>query len=96
MELNVDALAEKIAPTVKPEEGKLTKAVEQQTARLPSMTWLWMALGSAALSIGFATAKDRKGAANIFGLWVPSLLLIGVYNKLVKMEQKSSLLSRLH
>ena len=37
-----------------------------------------------ALSMGLAATQRQKGWANFVGLWVPSLLLIGIYNKIVK------------
>lgn len=67
-----------------PREGHRTAAVEHVTASLPSMTWLWLAGASMLLSAGLAFTRERKGAANFVGLWVPSFLLLGIYNKLVK------------
>lgn len=81
-------------PENPPKEGAITKTVEQFTAKLPSMTWLWLAFGSMAASAVFATMKEKKGTANFIGLWAPSLLLIGIYNKLVKMEQNNSKFDR--
>ena len=69
-----------------PKEGKFTKEVEQYTARVPSITYLGLALGSMALSAGLALFSERKSAANFVGLWVPTLMLVGIYNKLVKLE----------
>lgn len=66
-------------------EGKATKWVENYTARVPSMGFLGLAIGSMALSAGLAVAGKRE-LANFVGLWAPSLLLIGVYNKLVKLQ----------
>ncbi|MEJ7728374.1 MAG: hypothetical protein WKG00_04085 [Polyangiaceae bacterium] len=31
---------------------------------------------------------DKKGVASFIGQWAPSLLVIGVYNKLVKVENE--------
>lgn len=67
-------------------EGALTKMTEKVTSKGPSMTWLWLAGGSMLISAGLAAMKKQKGPANFVGLWVPSLLLIGIYNKLVKLE----------
>ncbi len=67
-------------------EGKLTRAVETQTAKIPSIAYLNLAVGSMALSAATAFIFKNRPLANFFGLWVPSLMLIGVYNKLVKME----------
>jgi hypothetical protein len=67
-----------------PREGQTTAAVERVTANLPSITWLWLAGGSLLLSAALAMTRHRKDAANFVGLWVPSFLLLGIYNKLVK------------
>jgi hypothetical protein len=71
-------------------EGKLTKSIENQTAKLPSITFLNLAIGSMVLSAGLAIAggknEDVKPYANFVGLWAPTFLLLGIYNKLVKLE----------
>jgi hypothetical protein len=69
-----------------PTEGELTKTIESYTARIPSVGFLALALGSMALSGGIASFSERKTLANFVGLWVPTLLLLGIYNKLVKLE----------
>jgi hypothetical protein len=38
------------------------------------------------LSAGLAIFSERKEFANFVGLWAPSFLLIGIYNKLVKLQ----------
>jgi hypothetical protein len=66
-------------------EGQLTKRIEKQTARIPSSGFLALAIGSMAVSIGlelFATRRREPGT--FVGLWVPTLLLFGIYNKIVK------------
>jgi hypothetical protein len=78
-------------------EGRVARAIEQQTAKLPSDVFLWAAgaaiVGSAAFQlIGAARGRaDERAAvparapmATFLGMWVPSLLLLGVYNKIVK------------
>jgi hypothetical protein len=70
----------------RPKEGALTKKVEQVTAKIPSMGYLGMAAGSMLLSASIAAFSRRKGMANFVGLWVPTLLLVGIYNKLVKIH----------
>jgi len=69
----------------KHEEGKVAKAIENQTAKLPSDTFLWAALGSMAVS---ATLKCLgKGHTALFvGQWAAPFLLLGIYNKIVKVE----------
>lgn len=69
-----------------PVEGDLTKKIEQQTAKIPSIGFLGLAVGSMVASAALAFVAQRKELANFVGLWAPSLLLIGIYNKLVKLE----------
>ena len=66
-------------------EGVVARSIEQQTAKLPSDTFLWAALGSIAASLGFAMA-GKKDTANFIGHWAPVFLILGLYNKLVKLE----------
>lgn len=66
-------------------EGPIARSIEQQTAKLPSDTFLWAALGSIGVSLFFQfTGDDRK--ANFVGHWAPTFLLLGLYNKLVKLH----------
>jgi len=69
-----------------PVEGEMTKRIEQQTAKIPSIGFLGLAVGSMVASATLAFVAQRKELANFVGLWAPSLLLIGIYNKLVKLE----------
>ena len=66
-------------------EGPVAKKIEQQTAKLPSDLFLWAALGSMAAS---ATLKIvGQGKTSLFvGQWATSFLLLGIYNKIVKVE----------
>lgn len=67
-------------------EGTLTRKVEEQTAKIPSINWLALAVGSMGLSAVTALIFRNKPLGNFFGLWAPSFMLIGVYNKIVKLE----------
>lgn len=67
-------------------EGAATRKIEEQTARLPSINWLGLAFGGIVLSSVAEFVFNKKDLGHFFGLWVPSLLVIGVYNKLVKVE----------
>jgi hypothetical protein len=64
-------------------EGVVARTIEEQTAKLPSDTFLWAAVGSMGLSL-FLRLNDRKDASLFVGQWAAPLLLFGVYNKLVK------------
>jgi hypothetical protein len=65
------------------EEGPVAEMIEEQTAKIPSDAWLWVALGSMAASLTLKLFK-RDDVSIFVGLWAPSLLLFGIYNKLVK------------
>jgi hypothetical protein len=86
MENMTDKFVDRIKSEKEPKEGELTKAVESVTAQAPSITWLMLAFGSMAVSAGLAMSRNRKGLANFVGLWVPTLLIMGLYNKLVKVQ----------
>lgn len=67
-------------------EGALTKKIEQQTAKIPSINWLALSVGAMGLSAVTGLVFGKRPLGNFFGLWVPSLMLIGVYNKIVKLQ----------
>lgn len=71
-------------------EGKVTKAIENQTSKIPSVVYLGLAVGAMALSAGLAATSQRKGLANFVGLWAPSILMLGIYNKIVKTNGSDS------
>jgi hypothetical protein len=74
--------------TIQPkEEGKLTTQIEERTGRVPSIAYLALAVGSMAASAA-CMLSGKKQIANFIGQWAPSLLVIGVYNKLVKIEHE--------
>ncbi len=67
------------------DEGTLTKTIEHYTSQVPSGAYLSFAIGSIALS-AILHAAGRKQDATFVGHWVPSILMLGLYNKLVKLE----------
>lgn len=66
-------------------EGETTKLIESYTAKVPSGAYLTLAIGSMALSL-VMMLTGRRNAANFIGQWAPTLLIIGLYNKLVKVQ----------
>lgn len=66
-------------------EGKLTKAVENRTAKLPSILFLGAGLGMTALSVALMCMK-KKHASLLVGQWSSPLLIMGLYDKIVKTE----------
>lgn len=66
-------------------EGPVAKAIEHQTAKLPSDLFLWAATGSILGSLALQ-ANGRKHEALFVGQWAPTFLLLGIYNKIVKLH----------
>lgn len=73
-------------------EGMVARTIEQQTAKLPSDLFLWAALGSIGVSaILELTGNEEK--SRFIGQWVAPFLLLGLYNKLVKVAGSDRLSS---
>ena len=78
------------------EEGKVTKTVENQTAKLPSMFWFGLSVASMGASAVMLATSRKKEYANFVGMWAPCFMLIGIYNKLVKLEGNDRFASSTH
>jgi len=72
-------------PNPEHKEGKVARAIEEQTAKLPSDLFLWAALGSMAVSLTLQI-MGRKKESLFVGQWPAPFLLLGLYNKVVKLE----------
>ena len=79
----------------KQKEGPIARSIEKQTSRVPSDVFLWGAVGSMGVSLVLALTQRGK-AATFVGQWVPTLLLLGVYNKIVKVAGHDRQDSQLH
>jgi hypothetical protein len=66
-------------------EGPVATAIEQQTAKLPSDLFLWASLASMGVSL-FLQTQGHKERSLFVGQWAAPFLLLGLYNKLVKLE----------
>ena len=73
------------APVLRPEhaEGDLARVIEQQTAKVPSHWFLIAALGSMGVSL-VLELTGRQRVSRFVGQWPGPLLIMGMYNKLVK------------
>jgi hypothetical protein len=67
------------------EEDQLTASIEKFTAQVPSSVYLALSLGSMAASLAFQAA-NKKHEALFIGQWAAPLLILGIYNKLVKIH----------
>ena len=66
-------------------EGPVAKAIETQTSKLPSDLFLWSALGAMGVSLTLKLI-GKKHDALFLGQWAAPFLILGLYNKLVKVE----------
>ena len=66
-----------------PTEGRVATEIEKRTARVPSDVFLWTALGSMAGSLALMLLGKQK-LASFVGQWAPTILILGLYNKIVK------------
>lgn len=81
---NIKSMAKDyISPSGK--EGPIAKTIEEQTSKLPSDLFLWAALGSMAISASLKIS-GRDKTAMFVGQWASSFLILGLYNKLVKLQ----------
>jgi len=67
------------------EEGPVAKAIEEQTAKLPSDLFLWGGLG-ALVTAASLFYNGKKEEALLVGQWAAPILILGFYNKVVKLE----------
>ncbi len=68
-----------------PDEGQFTKAIESQTAKIPSGVYLTAALLSMGVSLTLKFMGSRHSALFV-GQWAAPFLIMGLYNKIVKTE----------
>lgn len=64
-------------------EGTVARAIEHQTAALPSDVFLWAAVGSIVGSLAL-NMSGKQHQALFVGQWAPTFLILGLYNKIVK------------
>lgn len=71
-------------PKEEHQEGPVARTIEQQTAKLPSDTFLIAALGSMGVSAVLQIVGARQMSIFV-GQWAPCFLMFGHYNKIVKL-----------
>jgi len=64
-------------------EGRIARTIEEQTAKLPSDLFLWAAGASIVGSLALQ-CSGRRHESLFVGQWAPTFLILGLYNKLVK------------
>ncbi|RYY17244.1 MAG: hypothetical protein EOO04_25705 [Chitinophagaceae bacterium] len=64
-------------------EGPVARTIEEQTSKLPSDLFLWAAGASMVASLALKVS-GHKHTALFVGQWAAPFLLLGIYNKIVK------------
>jgi hypothetical protein len=79
----METTARKIMGNKDHREGGMARAIEEQTAKLPSDTFLWAA-GAVMLTSLTLKILGRSHTSLFIGQWAAPLLLFGIYDKIVK------------
>lgn len=66
-------------------EDQITASIEKFTAQIPSSVYLALALGSMGVSVALQAAKKQHESLFV-GQWAAPFLILGIYNKLVKIH----------
>lgn len=87
MEATIEEKLKSKVSNMNPEkkEGPLAKAIESQTAKLPSDLFLWASMGAMTASLTLKLL-GKNHTALFIGQWAAPFLLLGIYNKIVKVE----------
>ena len=64
-------------------EGVVARSIEHYTAQAPSDWFLWAAGASIVTSLTLRLSGNRHDALFV-GQWAPTFLILGLYNKIVK------------
>ena len=90
MTTSYSSSSQDIAGRAERSEGSLARSIEQQTAKLPSDTFLWAAIGSIGISL-VLQLSGKRDISNFVGQWAPTFLILGLYNKIVKVAGSDQL-----
>lgn len=66
-------------------EGQMAKEIEEYTAELPSDAYLWTAISLMGISLTLKLLQ-KDDVALFVGQWPAPILIMGVYNKIVKTQ----------
>ena len=71
--------------------------IEDQTKKIPNLLFLGLSVASmiGAAALTASNSSKRKSLGSFVGLWAPTFLLFGLYNKMVKIEDEI-LRSKMH
>lgn len=68
-------------------EGSGIKKLPRSSGAIPPAFFLILAGSAMAFSLGLATSRKKRRWASFVGQWVPTLLLLGIYDKVIKTQK---------
>jgi hypothetical protein len=71
-------------------EGRFSRAVEHQAARVPTGLYYNLAFTSIVGSLALAAYSRRHEWATFVGLWAPTFMLLGLHRKLTREHEHRS------
>ncbi len=85
MESSLSSTVDQLTGQTSSKEGPVARKIENVTSKIPSDIFLWGALASMGASLTLKIL-GKKHDALFIGQWAAPFLLLGVYNKIVKVE----------
>lgn len=64
-------------------ESDLVKRIEKRAENIPASYFLTAAAASVAIALALAFSRKKQWAGFV-GQWVPTILLLGIYNKILR------------
>jgi hypothetical protein len=62
--------------------------IENQTKKIPNLAFLAFAGAAIGTSAILTWKSNKKTLGNFVGLWAPTIMILGLYNKMVKVEDE--------
>ena len=82
----MDSILNKSGHSRSANQNELSNESLDKSNPFPALFYLALAGGAVALSFGLAMSKKRKNWSGFVGQWVPTILLLGIYDKVMKKE----------
>ncbi len=81
-----ERVIDEVTPSEPGRTAKIFQTIEEKASKIPSVSFMGLAIGSMVLSAALEIFSKKKEYGNFVGLWAPSFLMMGIYNKLTRIE----------
>lgn len=73
-------------------ESGRNKSISKKKAVAVSPLFYWaLAGGAVALTLGWSMRRKKENRTNVVAQWIPTVLLLGIYNKIVKTQSSAQI-----